>query len=97
MSKNGLDYEKKYLFKTDKKIIDDFLEQCLFKQSSPSSYFVKNKVVTLPIKNGRKTIFNSKYIIKNRDVKSESIIKTQSEEDQILEECFNIKINKYSD
>ena len=96
MSKNGTDYEKKYLFKNERKVIEDFLEQCDFKQYSNSSYFVKNKVVTLPIENGRKTIFNSKYSVKNGSVKSELIIKSEKVEEQILEKEFNIRLKTYA-
>lgn len=96
MSKNGVDYKKKYLFKTDKKVIKDFSEQCFFKQYSQSSYFVKNKVITLPIENGSKTIFNSKYIVKNNGTKTEFIIGTKKEEKNILKKEFNILIKTYA-
>lgn len=96
MSKNGIDYEKKYLFKIDKKVIEDFSEQCFFKQYSSSSYFVKNKVITLPIENGRKTIFNSKYIVKNNGTKVEVTIGTKKEEKNLLKKEFDIQIKTYA-
>ena len=96
MSKDGVDYEKKYLFKTDKKVIEDFSPQCLFKQGSPSSYFVKNKIVTLPTQNGRKTIFNSKFVLRENGIKTELIIGNYKEERNILKNEFNIVIgNEY--
>ncbi len=96
MSKNRIDYEKKYLFKIDKKEVEDFSEQCYFKQYSPSSYFVKNKVITLPIENGRKTIFNSKYIVKNNENKTELMIETIKEEKKILKNEFDIQVKTYA-
>lgn len=90
MSKNGVDYEKKYLFKTKQELIHDFTGQCSLKQHSPSSYFVKNKVVTLPIANGRKTIFNSKYIVRQNGNKTEFTIRGKSEEERILKNEFTI-------
>ncbi len=90
MSKNGVDYEKKYLFKTDGKAIEDFSEQCAFKQYSDLSYFVKNKVVTIPTENGRKTIFNSKYIFKDHATKTEFNIITEKEERHILKKEFKV-------
>lgn len=91
MSRNGVDYEKKYLFRTDRKLIEDYSEQCSVKQHSPSSYFVKNTVVTLPVQGGRKTIFNSKYVVKINGTKTEFMIANEHEEERILEKEFNIK------
>jgi len=92
MSKNRTDYEIKYLFEIEKRTIEEFSQLCLQKQQSLSSYFVKNKVVTLPTLHGRKTIFNTKYIVKNNGVKTEFIIKNREEENRILKEDFNITI-----
>ncbi len=97
MSKNGVEYEKKYLFKTKRKAIEDFSAQCAFKQYTPASYFVKNIIVTLPIENGRKTIFNSKYIVKENGAKTELTINSKKEEACILKKEFNIQINAVTD
>ena len=91
MSTNGNDFEKKYNFTIEEQVIQAFSEQCSYKQRSESSYFVKNKIVTLPTENGRKTIFNSKYIIKNDGIKSELNIESKKQEKKILEVEFNIK------
>lgn len=92
MSKNGIDFEKKYTFQIDEKKIEQFTEQCLLKQQSLSSYFVKNKVVTLPFSNGRKTIFNSRYIVKTNGIKTEFKIENKKEEITILKKEFNITL-----
>ena len=47
MSNNGIDFEKKYIFQTDEKKIEQFADQCQYKELSNSSYFVQNKVVTM--------------------------------------------------
>lgn len=92
MSKNGTDFEKKYVFQTDEKKIEQFTEQCLFKQHSFSSYFVKNKIVTLPFSHGRKTIFNTKYTVKTGGTKTEFRIENKKDELRILKKEFNIII-----
>lgn len=92
VSTNGTALEKKYIFQTDAKKIEQFAEQCQFKQQDPSSYFVQNKIVTVPIPNGRKTIFNEKYIVKTGSTKTEFIIVNEKDEIHILKKEFNITI-----
>lgn len=92
MSMNGTDFEKKYIFQTDAKEIEQFEAECRFKQSDPSSYFVKNKIVTRPIGKGRKTIFNEKYTFKTGSAKTEFMIENKEDEIRILKKEFNITI-----
>ena len=89
-SGSGTDFEKKYVFDTSEKRLEQFLPQCELKQKSPDSYFVINKVCTIAKKNGRKTIFNSKYIEKESGKKVEFIIENREQEENILEMEFGI-------
>jgi len=89
-SENGVVFEKKYVFDTSEKRLEEFLPQCELKQQSPDSYFVLNKVCTIAQEKGRKTIFNSKYIEKKDGNKRELLIETVKQENVILEKEFKI-------
>ena len=89
-SENGAEFEKKYVFDVIEKRLKQFLPQCELKQQSPDSYFVQNKVCTIAQKNGRKTIFNSKYIEKEHGNKTELLIENKEQENYILEKEFGI-------
>jgi len=89
-SGNGVEFEKKYIFDINEKRLEQFLPQCELKQQSPDSYFVKNKVCTVAQKNGRKTIFNSKYTEKKYGERIELSIETKEQENNILKNKFNI-------
>lgn len=90
-SENGFEFEKKYVFETNEKRLEQFLPQCELKQHSPNSYFVQNKICTMANKNGRKTIFNSKYIEKLYGNKTELLIENKEQEKEILESVFGMK------
>lgn len=90
-SENGTEFEKKYVFETYEKGLEQFIPQCELKQKSLDSYFVKNKVCTVAQKNGRKTIFNSKYIEKQNGNKRELLIENKEQEKEILAKEFGIK------
>lgn len=92
MSNDGTDFEKKYIFQTDEKKIEQFIDQCQVKQLSNDSYFVENKVVTMHTLQGRKTIFNEKYSVKNKGIKTEFTIENEKDEMRILKKEFNITI-----
>jgi len=72
------------------KRLEQFLPQCELKQQSPDSYFVQNKVCTVAQKNGRKTIFNSKYIEKKNGKRIERFIENKEQENTILNQEFKI-------
>lgn len=89
-SEVGAEFEKKYVFDMNEKRVEQFLPQCELKQQSLDSYFVQNKVCTVAQKNGRKTIFNSKYIERKNGKKTERLIENQEQENNILEKEFEI-------
>ncbi len=89
-SEDGIHFEKKYVFDLNEKRIEQFFPQCELKQQSPTSYFVQNKVCTLAQKNGRVTIFNSKFIQKKKGHKTAILIENKAHENQLLMQEFNI-------
>ncbi len=88
------DYQKKYLFNLEPRSIEDYAEQCEYKQTSPDSHFVKNTICTLPTKQGRKTILNNIFKIKSFDKVTEKEISNDQELIKILKEEFNMTIFK---
>ena len=91
-SKDQKRFEKKYLFTLKPKKIPEFYEQCLWKQEHPNSYFVKNKICTIPTSDGRKTLFNTKYIVKSGGLRTQVSIQTPQQEKDILWREFGILI-----
>ena len=70
--------------------IDEFFDQCEYKQLSPDSYFVKNTICTMPTKYGRKTILNDMFKIRNKDEVRETKISGHTDLLKILKDEFNI-------
>lgn len=92
MSANGTDFEKRYAFTLIPRVISDFEPSCLDKQINPSSYFVQNTLITLPTKNGRRTIFNNKFVEKENELRNELLIENDNQLREILKEKFGIAI-----
>ncbi|HEY5822791.1 MAG TPA: arylamine N-acetyltransferase [Cyclobacteriaceae bacterium] len=90
MSANGTDFEKRYAFTLLPRTIADFEASCVDKQVNPSSYFVQNTLITLPTKNGRRTIFNNKFIEKENGLREEMIIENDEQLKAILKSKFGI-------
>ncbi len=90
MSSDGIEFEKKYQFSAISRSIVEFKDQCHFKQFSPESYFVKNTVVTLATENGRKTIFNEKYMVKENGERKDEKVEGAEHRRDILKKEFGI-------
>lgn len=84
-------FKVKYKFENKPRAVEDFEEQNTWKQSSKESHFVKNKICTIPTKNGRKTIFNNKFKLKIDDKVLEIDIESEKQLREILEKEFFIK------
>jgi len=82
----------KYQFNTIPRSPADFEEQNTFKQTSAESHFVKNRICTLPIKNGRKTILNNTFKVIFNQETTEKEITSYKELQTILFKEFDIKI-----
>ncbi|MEM9919656.1 MAG: arylamine N-acetyltransferase [Bacteroidota bacterium] len=89
-SENGRDFKKIYAFETDARQIEQFQSMCDWKERSPDSYFVKNKICTLPLTNGRRTLFNQKFTQRIDGRKSSAMIESEEAERQLLADFFGI-------
>lgn len=91
-SRRGYKFKKIYAFETIPRKIEEFYEQIDFKQHSEESYFVKNRICTIPTKEGRITLFNNKFIKTIEGDKEEHTIKNDEEFYQILRDEFKIEL-----
>lgn len=89
-SKDGGNFQTRYTFNMIPRKIADFEDQCHWKQYSPDSYFVKNRVCTLPHPNGRTTLFNDKLIRRRGRQREETIIGSPAQYDLMLKRYFGI-------
>jgi N-hydroxyarylamine O-acetyltransferase len=92
MSADGINFQKKYIFSLEEVYPESFASSCLDKQTNPNSYFVKNTVCTLPTKTGRTTIFNNKFIQKENNAKTETLITDDLTLRELLINNFKIVI-----
>jgi N-hydroxyarylamine O-acetyltransferase len=92
MSSDNKVFEKKYSFNLSEVQASDFNDICLFKQSNPNSYFVKNTICTKPTQYGRLTVFNNKFIEKINNDRVEKTICNDTELNDVLLAHFNIRV-----
>lgn len=92
-SRNGKEFKKRYEFDETPRRIEEFYDQCEFKQTSEESYFVRNRICTIPTERGRTTLLNNLQIKRIDESREEFEIKTEAVFHQILKEEFGIKIN----
>lgn len=91
-SRKGYKFKKIYAFETIPRKIEEFDEQIDFKQHSEESYFVKNRICTLPTEEGRITLFNTKFIKTIGQEKQERTIQNDEEFYQIVRDEFDMNI-----
>lgn len=91
-SKKGYKFKEIYAFETIPRKINEFYEQIDFKQYSKESYFVKNKICTLPTEEGRITLFNAKFIKTMGQEKQERTIQNDDEFYQLVRDEFGMNV-----
>lgn len=95
MSGTGTNFKERYIFSLSKVPIEKFEPQSRLKQTSEDSHFVKNLICTKPIENGRKTIFNHKFLNKSDGERQLSTFENESDIVKCLKEEFGIDVRKY--
>lgn len=90
--KRELESEIKYKFGRKPRKVSEFNEQNYWKQTSDESYFVKNRICTLPTEKGRKTILNNVYKVRTNGKSEQIEIKGKAQFMDILKREFNIVI-----
>lgn len=92
MSKDGMDFTRRYTFSLKKVKAESFDRICQKKQASPDSFFVKNIICTRPTETGRVTIFNNRLIEKQGGSRTERPIENDDELRMYLWRKFGITI-----
>jgi N-hydroxyarylamine O-acetyltransferase len=95
MSNNRINFKEKYIFKLSDVAIESFEPQCQLKQTSIDSHFVKNLICTKPTDNGRKTIFNHKFLKRTQNERHFFTFGNENDLVKCLHKDFGIDIQKY--
>ncbi len=88
--KDGDGWESEFIFKDISHDLSEFSEMCDFQQYSPESHFTKGKVCSIMTENGRKTLTDSKFIVTENRVKTETGIQSDDEFNRVLKAEFGI-------
>lgn len=80
-----------YMSKPFARDLSEFAEMCDFQQFSPESHFTKGKVCSVLTGDGRKTLTDKKFIVTSNGEKTETLVESDEEFDQILVREFNIR------
>src|SRR5215469_613232 len=84
-------YVPDYCFTETRRQLSDFLERCLFHQTSPESHFTQNRVCTKALPNGRLTISGMRRIETRDGIRRESALKSQEDLRTCLSKQFGIE------
>ena len=81
-----------YRFALKERQLSDFNERCFFQQTSPESHFTQNRICSIPLQNGRKTISGNMLTIKQDSESQEIEIGNDLEFNEILVEHFGMEL-----
>ncbi len=83
-----------YIFKNVKRELDEYTGMCESHQANPKSHFMKKRLISLPIENGRITISgNTLKVTKNQSITTKEL-KNETEFVSELWDKFKINIEK---
>ena len=89
--KNEESFISQYIFTLCERRLSEFEDMCLFHQTSPDSHFTQNKVCSLMLADGRKTLTDKRFITTKANQKEEITINSEKEFEEILEREFGLK------
>lgn len=88
---SNLDDERiEYIFSVFENELSAFSSMCDFQQYSPESHFTKGKLCSIMTTDGRKTLTDAKFIVTSNGGKTESLIGSEDEFYQVLNDEFGI-------
>lgn len=91
-SRNGSSFTPRYKIQPVGESVEAFLPQLRWKESHPDSYFVKNRICTLPNPQGRTTLFNDYLIITANAKRTKQKISDSAEWQKYLHLHFGIEL-----
>ena len=95
-SDNTSNFKTKYRFSLEEKQIIQFMEMCVFHQTSEKSPFTQGKIISIKTLDGRVTLTNKKLQILKLSETSESDILNEDEFLSKLEQYFSISYRQLS-
>ncbi len=91
VKKNGDEWTPSYSFTLLGRDLSEFAEMCDFQQYSPKSHFTKGGMCSLMTDNGRKTLTNTKYIVTDEGIRTETSVNSAEEFEALLKREFGIE------
>ena len=88
--RDGDAWKSEYIFKEVARDLIEFNCMCDFQQYSPESHFTKGKLCSIMTEDGRKTLTDSKFIATSGGRRSERLIESGSEFNDVLVTDFGI-------
>jgi N-hydroxyarylamine O-acetyltransferase len=70
----------------------DFEARCQFQQTSPDSHFTRQRICTLPTREGRITLADLKLIRTTQDGRDERMLQNEDEWRAALAEHFGVRL-----
>ena len=80
------------IFSETERSVNDFTEMCNYHQTSRDSHFTQMRLCTMPFLNGRMTLRDNKFKLKEHGVVNETVLNSEDEINKILAEKFKIKL-----
>ena len=87
------EWEPQYKFTLKPQKLSDYIPMCRWQQTSPRSYFTKNRLCTRLTPNGRITLTDHRFIVTRNGNKIERGVKSLEEFDALLSRHFGIELS----
>ncbi|MDT3428837.1 N-hydroxyarylamine O-acetyltransferase [Paenibacillus forsythiae] len=91
-SAKGSAYSLEYTFTLQERKLEDFMERCLYFETSPDSRFRNNRLCSLERENGRVSLKDDKLILTEDGIRTEQSIETEQEFLSSLRNVFGIAL-----
>lgn len=92
LMKNGAvgEWRAQYRFGRTPRVLGDYAEMCVWQQTSPESFFRKNRLCSLATVDGRLTLSGNRLITTQNGVKTERDISDEAEAREVLRKDFRV-------
>ena len=92
-SEDGENFKGQYIFSFEAQQLVNFKPECDRKQTQPDSHFMQNFICTMATPNGRISIINDQFIVKENGGKQSRIVTNEAERLILLAEQFYIPVD----
>jgi len=85
-------WKSQFRFRLTPRQLRDFEARCQFQQTSPDSHFTRQRICTLPTRDGRITLADLKLIRTTQDGREERMLQNEDEWRAALAEHFGVRL-----